>query len=367
MKWFWHVLMAVLVVTAVLPIGLAYAQKSLPQVPVTYPGDTNETIARRAQWIESARKEGEMVWWGILSPSEGGKVIAEFAKVYPFIKITYWRGQGEEIAAKIEAEYAGGHPSFDITIGGEATNFPRWRKLGILEKFTDIIMGIKTLDRRMYSRYQDWAQPGNSGITPAYNTNLVSAADAPKSWEGLLDPKWRGQMAITQDMKVWLPLAVEEGGWGIEKTEDFLQKLGRQQLIWGVGHPAAHSLLMAGDFKIMGESYVYHTLQAQEKGAPVEWSRVNPVIITGPTLMLSKKAPHPFAAKLFLEWLFSAQGLIIYDRITYNGAASPGSGTRLSRALDGLHLIYRSEEGTIKAVEMGLAKKFAKIVGLSKE
>ena len=115
----------------------------------------------------------------------------------------------------------------------------------------------------------------------------------------------------------------------------------------------------------MAESYVYHTLQSRDKGAPVQWSRVSPVLVTGPSLTLSKRAPHPNAAKLFIEWLFSPQGLLKYDEITYFGAAFPGSGTRLSKALEGLSLVYRSEEGTIKAVEMGLAKRFAKIVGAS--
>ncbi len=48
MKGFWHVLIAVLVVTIALPIVSVFAQKSLPQVPINYPGDTDQTIIRRA-------------------------------------------------------------------------------------------------------------------------------------------------------------------------------------------------------------------------------------------------------------------------------------------------------------------------------
>lgn len=54
------------------------AQKSLPQVPITYPGDTNNAITRRAQWIEGAKKEGSLVWWGDKTSDEGEKIIAEF-------------------------------------------------------------------------------------------------------------------------------------------------------------------------------------------------------------------------------------------------------------------------------------------------
>ncbi len=367
MKRLTYLLAAVLVVMMLLSMGSGYAQtparKSLPQVPVTYAGDTDETIIRRAQWIEGAKKEGEVDWWGILTPREAAGVLAEFNKIYPFIKVNYWRGKGEEVAAKLEAEVAGGRAAVDMTLGGEPYNYPRWRKMGILEKYTDIIPGFKSMDKRMFSKFNDWAQPGNNGATPAYNTNKVSAAEAPKSWEDLLDPKWKGQLALTTDVKVWVTLALEEGGWGIEKTEDFLRKLKQQQPIWAASHTTGHTLMITGEFKIFGESYVYHTLQAKDRGAPVEWSRVKPVTVTGPSLALLKKAPHPNAARLLLEWIFSPRGLVVYDKVTYYGAASPGSGTRLAKALEGLPLVYRTEEGEIKAVDMGLEKRFSKILG----
>ena len=82
-----RLLLAVLLVITFLPIGLVFAQKAVPPVPITYPGDTDQTIARRAQWIEGAKKEGTLNWWGILIPAEGSKVIAEFNKIYPFITV----------------------------------------------------------------------------------------------------------------------------------------------------------------------------------------------------------------------------------------------------------------------------------------
>ena len=367
MNGFWHVLRAVLAVVAVLPMGLAFAQKSLPQVPVTYAGDTDKTILRRAQWIEAAKKEGTLAWWGTSSPAEGKKLTAEFNKIYPFITVNYWRGKGEEVAAKLEAEIAGGRSSVDITLGGEPYNYPRWRKMGVLEKFADIVPGFKSMDKRMYSKYNDWVVPGNNSITPQYNTNMVSKAEAPKSWEDLLDPKWKGQIALTTDVKGWTTLALEEGGWGIEKTEDFLRKLKEQKPIWVSSRPGANSLLIAGEFKIMGETYLQYIFQTQDKGAPTAWSRVKPVPITGSSFALQKNAPHPNAAKLFLEWLFSPQGLAAFEATTGKGAAFPGSGTRLAKALEGLPLVYRTEEGEIKSIELALDKRFAKLLGVTME
>src|SRR3989304_77410 len=118
-----------LIVMILVPKGPVFAQKTVPHVPITYPGDTDETIKRRAQWIERANKEGTLVWWATATPEEGRRLIAEFNKIYPFIKVSYWRGRGEEIAAKVEAEHIGGRYTADVLLGGEYRNFPRWRKM----------------------------------------------------------------------------------------------------------------------------------------------------------------------------------------------------------------------------------------------
>ena len=95
-----HFIARIFIVIMLLPIGLVWAQtppkKSLPQVPITYPGDTNETILRRAQWIERAKKEQTVDWWGSLNPNEAQKIIPEFNKVYPFVKVVYWRGRSDQ-------------------------------------------------------------------------------------------------------------------------------------------------------------------------------------------------------------------------------------------------------------------------------
>ena len=64
---------AVLVFMSLLPTRFVFAQKALPKVPITYPGDTDNSIAGRAQWVEGAKKEGALVWWGIGNPKELAK------------------------------------------------------------------------------------------------------------------------------------------------------------------------------------------------------------------------------------------------------------------------------------------------------
>src|SRR5512142_1656459 len=88
-----------LVVSMLLPISsMAQSAKTfLAKPPITYPGDTDQTINRRAQWIEGAKKEGKVAWWGSFKPKDAKALISEFNKVYPFIEVAYWNARGEQI------------------------------------------------------------------------------------------------------------------------------------------------------------------------------------------------------------------------------------------------------------------------------
>jgi iron(III) transport system substrate-binding protein len=285
-------------------------------------------------------------------------------KIYPFIPVSSSREASEEKAAKLEAEFTAGKLSVDVVEGGGRANCPRWRKMGIMEKFTDIIPGIGKIPKDLYSQYGDWAMAGNNVPLPMYNTNLVSAAEAPKSWEDLLNPKWKGKLAMTTDMKVWAVLALSDKGWGMQKTEAFLKKLKEQNPIWAQGHTQSHSLMIAGEYQVVVEDYLYHCLRSQDDGAPTEWVRVSPVPLTGQAFILVKNAAHPNAARLFLEWQLSPVGLKAYDGVTHRGAVYPGSGTRQAKLLEKAVLMPRTEEIELKSLQMGLDDRFAKIFGI---
>ena len=88
--------------------------------------------------------------------------------------------------------------------------------------------------------------------------------------------------------------------------------------------------------------------------------------VTGSSVTFPKKAPHPNAAKLFIEWILSPQGLVIFETVSGGlGVATPSSGTRLAKALEGRALVYRTEETILKVIETGLEKKLASLLGVT--
>jgi ABC-type Fe3+ transport system substrate-binding protein len=121
-------------------------------------------------------------------------------------------------------------------------------------------------------------------------------------------------------------------------------------------------LLIAGNFKIYTNNNLRHVIISKEKGAPVEWCRVNPVILTGPTIIMPANAPHANAARLFVEWFLSPEGRRVDEQISGYGFANAGSGSRLSEQLKGLTLVVRTEEVMLRAIEMGLDNKFAELM-----
>ncbi len=336
--------------------GQSTAKQKIPQVPITYRGDTEGTIMRRAKWIEGAKREGKLIYWSSLGEDLAAALIAKFNKVYPFIAVEYWKANTEKIEPRVEAEFGAGSVSSDVIVWRESRE-DEWRKMGIVEKWTQFIPDLKRIDKRMYR--DDWAQAGHTPIAPQYNTKLVSAAEAPKKWEDLLNPKWKGKIGMTAWWQTWETLAFEKGGWGMEKTLDFLGKLSKQQIIWGTSNTGVHSLLKAGEFSVNAGGLVYHVLNSQKEGAPVEFSRVSPMPSPGPRWAMQKKAPHPNAALLFLEWVFSPQGLVIYEETTGMGAAFPGSGTKTAKLMEGVELIPQ-----LSPIPAGTSKKFMQVMGI---
>jgi iron(III) transport system substrate-binding protein len=142
--------------------------------------------------------------------------------------------------------------------------------------------------------------------TFAYNTELVSATEAPKTWEDLLDPKWKGRIAMDTEPDVMIEGLIS--AWGREKTEDYLKRLSRQNIVMRRGHTLIAQLLAAGDFPVAAELYDYRVLELKHRGAPVELVLTSPMPAATNALMIPRHAPRPHAAALMYDFLVSEEG-----------------------------------------------------------
>jgi iron(III) transport system substrate-binding protein len=142
-------------------------------------------------------------------------------------------------------------------------------------------------------------------ISLGFNTNLIAPAEAPKAMKDLLEPKWKGKMSIagTTTGTQWIGALVETFG------REFLEKIAGQDInVQNISGAALAELVASGEVPLSPTIFNSNISVAKQKGAPVEWRPIDPVIATTGTSGMIVKAPNPHAALLFLDFLHSKEG-----------------------------------------------------------
>src|SRR6266508_2720203 len=273
---------------------------------------------RTDKLIEGAKKEGQVTYYSAMIVNQALRPLtAAFQKKYPFIKMTYWRGDSEDIATKLSAEMRANNPVVDVVEGtgiGELAvraglAQPAWspQLADIPEKMRD--------PRRL------WVPTRMSYFSIAYNTRLVAAGSAPKTYEDLLDEKWKGRMAWPLLSAIGAPLFVTNLrlAWGDDKAMAYFQRLRTRNIVnFGAGNPRTLvDRVIAGEYAIALQIFAHHPLISAGKGAPVAAQLLPPVASAPGTLVIPKGSRHPHAAMLLMDFLLSREGQQILAAAEY--------------------------------------------------
>ena len=264
---------------------------------------------REQKILDGARKEGQVVLYSAAIVNQALRPLADaFMKKYPFAKVSFWRGDTEEIIAKLSAEARAGNVVADVAEG---------TGVGDLAVDTGLTQPFYTpMTEAMPERYRDpqgrWAYTRVSYFGIAYNTRLIPPADAPKSYDDLLDPRWRGKLAWRIGTASGTPLFIStlRLARGEDGAKAYLQKLAQQKVI-NFGSGSARTLVdrvIAGEFPIALNIFAHHPLISKTKGAPVDSRLMDPVPTTAGTLVIPKGIRHPNAALLLADFVMSKEG-----------------------------------------------------------
>jgi iron(III) transport system substrate-binding protein len=159
-----------------------------------------------------------------------------------------------------------------------------------------------------------------------HNVNSVKAEQAPKSYEDLLAPAWKGKMLF--DPEAGYILAALESAWGREKAVNYLGRLAKQDLSYRRGGTLTTQVVSSGEYPI-GIAINGETSAAiREKGAPLGFKVLAPVIVKPEGLFTMKNAPHPHAALLFAEWVLSEEAQSFMAGTLGKGSAMKGVKSR---------------------------------------
>jgi iron(III) transport system substrate-binding protein len=266
---------------------------------------------------DGARKEGSVVWYCSLTENTVLRPLAEaFAKKYPFIKIDYWRGGSTAIIQKVTAELVARAPVVDV-VEGSGVAVPLIKAKAVLPFTSPHLADYQEI-------YRDprhlWAATRFSYYGLGYNTREVSKSDVPKTYEALLDPKWKGRMAwrVGDSTGAELFITAARLAMGEDKAEAYLAKLAGQQLIPYTS--SARSLvnqIIAGEYAIGLNIFLHHPVYSALKGAPSASQPIEPVPSTVGTILLPRGVRHPHAAMLLIDFVLSPDGQEVMARKDY--------------------------------------------------
>lgn len=333
------------------PPTTAPAPKTEAAKPTTAPAPKTEApkpaADRLTTLIEGAKKEGKLTIWTTDAGKEANEYLKVFKNKYPFLEVEVWTSNNEAIVEKMLAEAKAGKYTPDFSTTGVAY-FGRLKEAGLVKKY-DWPETKAWGDPRLRDPEGYWGAKDTTTTTIVYNKNLVSAADAPKSWEDLYNPKWKGQLAIDQEATEWALQLYSL--WGKEKTFDYLQKVAKNEPLLKKGHTAITEMLAAGEFKIACELLLYKTMDYIKKGAPIEWVRSDPILTRVGRILLPEKAPHPNASQLYADWFTSLDGQQTYYNATGRGAAHPQVKSAYNDAIKSLNQWIIPSEYELKATD----------------
>ena len=268
--------------------------------------------------LEGARKEGQVVFYSGVIVNQALRPIADgFMKKYPFVKMSYWRADTEEIVAKVTAEVRANNVVGDVLEGtglGEVSV-----QAGIVQPYYSPVVN------EYPQQYRDprhlWTVTRLSYFATSYNTKLVPPATAPKTYDDLLDPKWKRKMAWRIGTSTGTPLFFTNlrKAWGEEKAMAYFKKLAEQKII-NFGAGSARTLVdrvMASEYPIGLQVFAHHPVISAGKGAPVDTQLMDPVASVAAPMQVTKGLTHPHAALLLVDYILSKEGQAILSKAEY--------------------------------------------------
>jgi len=259
---------------------------------------------RKAALEEGARKEGEVIWYTSMSLTDFPKIVGAFEKNTPYLKIRTNRLSQSSVMPKIDTEARAGRFLVDVVASAP---MEMWELKQRGHSASYLSPELKAFPTGSFDPQGYWASTEVTPLVLAFNTNLARADEAPRSYQDLLLPKWRGKMNFGSDEYAWYSVMLD--GMGKAKGLEFMKALARQQLhIPGGSSIMRLQLMLAGESAIAIAARGRRATEYKEKGAPIDYRLLDPYPGEPNGLALMRRSAHPHASILFIDWLLSEEG-----------------------------------------------------------
>ena len=270
--------------------------------------------------IDAAKKEGAVTWYTSLIVNQMARpAVAAFEKKYG-IKVDYIRADTNDMLLRLQNEAKAGGVKADLIDTTSGT--PALRRMGVLQQWQPD--AAKLFPKEYVDPDGYWTAVSVYVLTLGYNTDLVPKGSEPKSLKDLLDPKWKGKMAISGSSSApgvggFVGLALTS--MGEKEGTDYLKALGRNGLsVLQVSTRQVLDQVIAGEYSVGVQVLNHHVAFSANRGAPAAWVKIDPAMAS--LLVLGVlKGPHPNAGRLLADFLASDEGQTIFRDADYTPVA----------------------------------------------
>ena len=299
--------LAVLAIALIVPPALdqaARAQGSGVAEIAPYEG-----ADRERRLIEGAKKEKELTFYSSIPTDDISALVAAFDKRYG-VKVKVWRADSEGFLQRIMREAKARRFEVDIMAGSTSALEPLHRENLLQEvkspNFADLIP-------EAIAPHRQWVAVYLNTIVQAYNTFLVQKENLPNSYRDLLKPEWKGKLGIESEDFDWFAQVVTYLGEarGVQLFRDIVATNG---ISVRKGHNLLANLVAAGEVPLALTLYGYRVEAMKKAGAPIAPVTLAPVVALPNATAVFRRAPHPHAAVLFVDFFLGEGQRILAAR-----------------------------------------------------
>jgi iron(III) transport system substrate-binding protein len=267
-----------------------------------------EQTPREKELYKAAQKEGAVTWYTAHSHDVTMQGIGRgFEAKYPGIKVSVVRTTAQVAFQRVSQEVKAGAMQVDVFSSTDVGHYTYLKEKGLLEKY------VPENESKIFDIYKNIDPDGYYCVTSAgliclgYNTSKLKEADAPKNWPDLLDPKWKGKIAVGHPgfsgyIGTWTVMMRKLYGW------QFFEKLAKNDPQIGRSINDAVTTLTAGERMVAAAAEPGSVLDSVKKGNPLGllYPSDGTVLILAPSAIM-KGAKHPNASKLYMEYLLGVE------------------------------------------------------------
>ncbi len=252
--------------------------------------------------VELARKEGRVSFYTTMAATESKMLADAFQARFPFLQVDITRLGSDQLLQRILTEHRAGRDLFDV-VTNSGMEIHLLSKTGLLAKY------VSPEAQAFFADSKDpagrWVDMYSNLRIVTYNTRLVPKERVPKIYEDLLNPAWKGQIGFPQAQYSWYATMLRI--MGEDKGRKFMQALGRQDLHYRPAPVLITQFVAAGEFNL-GFVYENQVQRLKKEGAPLDIASLPFATKNMHPLGLAASAPHPYAGKLFIDFVLSQEG-----------------------------------------------------------